>query len=125
MKHLKKSIKRKGSKEVRYTLPESFANREYLFSRGRRKTSTAGAKLYKNGKGEVIVNGVPATEYFTTVSSRGAISSPLVAVGQNDKLDIAVHVSGGGKEGQADAAKLAVSRALLLLNPLFRANLKK
>ena len=110
---------------MRYELPAEFKTREYLFGRGRRKTSVAIAKLYKNGKGTVLVNGVPFEVYFTTVGSRNAIKAPLVAVGQDDKVDMVVDVSGGGKSGQGDAAKLAISRALLLLNPLYRANLKK
>jgi len=125
MKHHKRAIKRKSSKAVAFKMPAGFEGREYLNGLGRRKTSTAQVRIYKNGKGQIIVNGLDYLKYFTTPVTRDSVKAPLVAVGQDDKVDISAMTSGGGKVGQADSVKLAISRALLILNPMFRANLKK
>ncbi|MDO8424999.1 MAG: 30S ribosomal protein S9 [bacterium] len=92
---------------------------------GRRKAATARVRLVKNGTGIVTVNGQPVAEYFTTHESRFACAQALEAVGQTDKLDVSVLVRGGGKEGQADALRLGVARALCKLNPTFHRALRK
>ena len=124
MKHYKSGIKRKGERKV-VPIDESFKAREYLYGLGRRKTARATARLYKNGAGQILVNGFTIEQYFPSERQRIAVRSALVAVGQNDSLDVSLVVSGGGKHGQATSAGLAVARALLELNPAFRPALKK
>lgn len=125
MKHTKQGIKRKGSKRQPVQVPEELKGREYLYALGRRKTSRAQVRIYKNGKGTMFVNGIPLEKYFTEVAARDAVKSPLVAVGQDSKVDVSAVVSGGGKMGQAESVVLGIARALIELNPTFRANLKK
>lgn len=96
----------------------------YHYGLGRRKAAIATARLYK-GKGEMDVNGMPASEYFNNASLIHVIERPLALTGQTDKLKITIKVLGGGKRGQADAIVLAISRALLLLSIDLRPTLKK
>lgn len=97
---------------------------EYLYAVGRRKTAIAKVRLYKNGKGEIVVNDKPAKEYFNA-SLCDIINAPLLAIGQLDKIDIIIKVIGGGISGQAEAARHGISRALVALNLNFRKPLKK
>jgi small subunit ribosomal protein S9 len=92
---------------------------------GRRKTSIARVRLIKNGKGEITVNGKPFDKYFTTYDLRDQVTSPLKITGQETAVDVSVKAEGGGIRGQAEATRLGLSRALILLNPTFRTTLKK
>lgn len=96
----------------------------YHYARGRRKEAVATARLYK-GKGTIIVNEMPATEYFNNDSLIAVLNQPVKLAGQDEKLEISLHVSGGGKRGQADAARLAISRALNVMSEDLRPTLKK
>ncbi len=97
----------------------------YLYAVGRRKQAIATVKLHKNGKGKITVNGKFYTEYFPTDDLEQIVSAPLKSVGQADKVDIEAKVLSGGKHGQAEAVRLGISRALVLLNINFKKNLRK
>ncbi|MFH0815122.1 MAG: 30S ribosomal protein S9 [Candidatus Falkowbacteria bacterium] len=97
---------------------------EYLYAVGRRKTAIAKVRLYKNGKGEILVNDKPIKEYFNAGLCE-IINAPLLAIGQLDKIDITIKVIGGGIVGQAEAIRHGISRALVDLNLNFRKPLKK
>jgi small subunit ribosomal protein S9 len=96
----------------------------YHYALGRRKRAIATARLYK-GDGSVIVNEKPMAEYFNNASLEAFIKSPLILADQEKKLTVSLKVSGGGKRGQADAAKLAIARALQVLSEELRPTLKK
>ena len=81
-------------------------------TQGKRKRSVARATL-RSGKGKVIVNG-QSLHNFSTAGARLRVSEPLIlAGGVSNKISIAVTVNGGGINGQADAARLAIARALV------------
>ncbi len=90
---------------------------------GRRKSAVARVYL-KNGSGAIEINESPADEYFGRATSRMVIRQPLVTLGQTDKYDIKVLVSGGGNAAQAGAVRLGIARALLEVDPAYRAALK-
>lgn len=98
--------------------------RSYLAGLGKRKTARARVKLYQDGSGEITINGLKLKEYFSGFSIENA-KAPLALVGIAKTVDIDVRVSGGGKAGQSDAVRHGISRALLLLNPDFRPDLKR
>jgi len=52
------------------------------------------------------------------------VELPLRTIESSDKFDVKINAVGGGVKGQAEAAKLAISRALLEVNPEFRPALK-
>ncbi|MBS1853977.1 MAG: 30S ribosomal protein S9 [Acidobacteria bacterium] len=91
---------------------------------GRRKTSVARVFL-RPGKGEIKVNNRPFEKYFQTESSRATVRQALAATETVDKFDLLILASGGGVSGQAGAARLGISRALVEFNAELRARLKK
>jgi len=97
---------------------------QYYYSRGRRKEAIATARLYA-GKGEVVANDRPVAEYFNNQSLVEVATAPLKRTGQEQKLRVSLHLSGGGKRGQADAARLAIARALTVMSEELRPTLKK
>ena len=99
-------------------------SRSYLAGLGKRKTARARVKLYQDGSGEVSVNGMKINKYFSGVSIENALA-PLTIANVAKTVDIEANVSGGGKEGQSDAMRHGISRALLLLNPDNRPDLKR
>lgn len=98
---------------------------EYFYAAGKRKTSVARVKLYSSGKGDIVVNEKPATEYFTLMTNIGVVKSPLKLTGNNKKFDIQIKVVGGGISSQAEAARHGIARALLEFDPELRSTLKK
>lgn len=79
---------------------------------GRRKKSVARIYLSK-GKGNVTVNGKDFKEYFPTVALQYRINQPFNLTGNEGKFDVKANVSGGGITGQAEAVRLAMSRAFV------------
>jgi len=91
---------------------------------GRRRTSVARVFL-RPGKGEIKVNGRPIERYFQTESSRAMVRQPLAATETVEKFDLLILANGGGVAGQAGAARLGISRALVEFNAELRGRLKK
>ena len=90
---------------------------------GRRKTSVA--RLYVNkGKGKITVNNKKHTEYFTTPGLQYKIMQPFILTNTEGDFDLKITVKGGGSNGQAEAIRLAISRALCKINSVHRAELK-
>jgi small subunit ribosomal protein S9 len=78
---------------------------------GRRKTSVARVRL-RPGAGNITINGRTLEEYFHNLKQRNAVVAPLEQTGKRSELDVLVRVEGGGINGQADACKLGIARAL-------------
>ena len=91
---------------------------------GRRKTSVARVIL-RSGSGEITVNGKKFEEAFPQLYYRQDIASPLKVTETEGTYDIKINVRGGGPTGQAQAIRLGIARALVDINPDFRANLKQ
>lgn len=93
---------------------------------GRRKAAVARVWLRRNGTGLFVVNDKPVGEYFNTEVSRRSAQIPLSIVPAiASRYDIEVNVFGGGMHGQADAVRLAVSRALVEADETARPALKE
>jgi small subunit ribosomal protein S9 len=93
------------------------------YGTGRRKTSVARVYL-RPGSGEFRVNGRPFEQYFVTESQRSSAKQPLVSTETAAGFNVVANVSGGGVNGQADAVKLGVARALMQFNAELRKPLK-
>ena len=91
---------------------------------GRRRTSVARVRL-KSGSGKIEVNSREFNDYFPTTSLQTAVLRPLELSGRKQTVDIFLKTSGGGVNGQAGAASLAIARALLKLDDTLRPELKK
>ena len=86
---------------------------------GRRKEAVTRVFLSK-GDGKITVNGKDYKTYFPLVYLQNQVEAPLKVVELADKFDILVNATGGGVKGQAEATKLAISRALLEVNAEYR-----
>ncbi len=96
---------------------------EVINTSGRRKTSVA--RLYmKPGSGLIEVNGRKFEEYFPTEVLQIIVKQPLTIV-ENSDFDFKVNVDGGGVAGQAEAVRLAISKALVESDAENRPPLKK
>lgn len=85
---------------------------KYISVTGRRKTSVARVRLYKNGNGSIQINDKKASEYFTP-DKVAEMKLPLKQSGHVKDLNFSIVVSGGGLQGQAIAAKHGISKALV------------
>ena len=96
---------------------------ETVHTIGRRKASVARIYVSK-GKGKIIVNGKDFIEYFPVDTMQYKLKQPFELSGDVGKYDVKVNVNGGGTTGQAEAIRLAISRALCEINPDNRLKLK-
>lgn len=100
------------------------ATTQYFEGIGRRKSSSARARLM-SGSGTIMCNSRTGADYFPRMGDLAAVVGPLTTAGLADKFDVSIKVEGGGVTGQVGAAKLAVARALLKLDPELRKALRK
>src|SRR5690606_26956710 len=97
---------------------------EVVNSIGRRKTSVA--RIYvESGNGDITVNDRDLKEYFPSEILQTIVKQPLTLIKQNSNYTIKVNVDGGGQKGQAEAVRLAISRALCEIDSENRPPLKK
>lgn len=97
---------------------------EVINTIGRRKTAVA--RIYMTpGKGEIKVNGRDYKEYFPFEVHQIVVQQPFATLNNGESYDIKVNVRGGGVTGQAEAARMAISRALVEYNAENRPALKK
>jgi small subunit ribosomal protein S9 len=97
----------------------------YFYALGRRKSATARVRLM-SGKGKITINGKTAADYFQKSEAIAYdLNLPFKSVDSEGKFDITVVVSGGGTTSQAGAIRLALSKALVVLNPDLKTTLKK
>jgi len=100
------------------------SKRQYQYGTGRRKSSVARVRVYEGGTGSIIINGRDIEEYFGLETLKMVVRQPMVATETLGKFDVVCTVAGGGVTGQAGAIRHGISRALLGVNPEFRATLK-
>ncbi|WP_040279270.1 30S ribosomal protein S9 [Psychroserpens damuponensis] len=96
---------------------------EVIHKIGRRKTAVARVYLAE-GKGKITVNKKDMTDYFTTATLQYKVNQPLVMTNNDGNFDITVNVFGGGITGQAEAIRLALSRAMCEVDAEHRLILK-
>ena len=100
---------------------------KYIEAVGRRKTSTARVRILEASKASFIVNGKDAKEYFKTEGQKRLILDPIIkglSGKASLKLNVEVHVSGGGVHSQAEAIRHGLARALVISDSGLRKNLK-
>jgi small subunit ribosomal protein S9 len=88
---------------------------EIINTLGRRKTSVARVYM-KKGTGKVIVNKKEYTEFFPVAMLQSKIQHPFRLTDTVDQYDVTVNVVGGGINGQAEAIRLGISRALVKIS---------
>lgn len=96
---------------------------KYWYGLGRRKTAIAKVRLYSD-HGGFEINEQDASEYFPTPVEVERALYPLKLTG-NNKFGLKVRVNGGGKVAQADAVRLGVARALVVMDKDLKTTLKR
>jgi len=96
---------------------------ELVNTLGRRKTAVARIYL-SEGKGNITVNKREFKEYFPTLALQYIAMQPLTLLEVQEKYDIKVTLDGGGPKGQAEALRLAITRALMVVDAESRKELK-
>ncbi len=100
-------------------MTNSKVNKAYTFAVGRRKTASARVRLFK-GTGENSINNSNEIELIEKILNPFKLTNTL------GKYYFTAKVAGGGKEGQAEAVVLGISRALAKVDPeKYRSILKK
>ena len=100
------------------------SKKPYMYGTGRRKSSVARVHLFPNGTGAVTINGRDIDDYFALETLKLLVRQPFEVSGTMGKFDVEVTVVGGGVTGQAGAIRHGISRALLEVDPAYRASLK-
>jgi len=98
----------------------------YHYALGRRKSATARVRLM-NGKGKLTINERDATEYFDSSKSLlNELLKPFAALElESGKFDISIVVSGGGHNGQVEAIRLGIAKALATMNEDLKGTLRR
>jgi small subunit ribosomal protein S9 len=91
------------------------ADRKYYEGIGRRKRASARVRIYLDGdsNGEFIVNDKDVKVYFPRIGDYETLVGPLVDSELIGKVDVTVHIEGGGDTGQTSAVRLGLARALV------------
>ncbi len=96
---------------------------EVINTIGRRKSAVARIYL-SEGKGNITINKRNLEEYFPAKTLQYVVKQPLTLLEVAEKYDIKVNLNGGGSKGQAEALRLAISRALIEIDAESRPQLK-
>ncbi len=112
----------KSSRAVSTNL--AYPTGEYIEAVGRRKTATARVRLYES-KGDFIVNDKVVGQYFANVTNAPKIyNQPFALTKTVGKFSATIKVSGSGIQGQVEAVRHGITRALVKFNPEFKSLLK-
>jgi small subunit ribosomal protein S9 len=83
---------------------------------GRRKAAVARV-FVSEGTGKIIINKRDLANYFPSTILQFIVKQPLAKLEATEKYDIKINLGGGGFKGQSEAARLAIARALIKINP--------
>ena len=90
---------------------------------GRRKAAVA--RVYvKEGNGKIIINRRDLENYFPSPLLQYVVKQPLTTLNATEQYDIQINLFGGGFKGQSEATRLAITRALIKINPESKPALK-
>jgi small subunit ribosomal protein S9 len=101
---------------------------KYLEAIGRRKRATARVSIWQNDSQKdfnILINDIGYKEYFKDIEFQKIVEAPLKKIKGQKAYKVTIQVKGGGKRGQAEAIRLGLSRALVLLNPEWKPKFKK
>ncbi len=100
--------------------------RRYYEGIGRRKRASARVRIYLDGDatGNFVVNGKEVKEFFPRFGDYLALTGPLADMELLDKVDVSVHINGGGVTGQTSAVRLGLARALVKYDEQMRPALR-
>ncbi|MDR1330505.1 MAG: 30S ribosomal protein S9 [Tannerella sp.] len=91
---------------------------------GRRKAAVARVYVSDEGSGKITINRRDLTEYFPSPILQFVVKQPLSTLNVPELYDVKVNLFGGGFKGQSEAVRLAITRALIKINPESKPALK-
>jgi small subunit ribosomal protein S9 len=97
---------------------------QYTEAVGRRKTSVARVRLYKDGKNDFTVNGKMVEKYFSAKDLERIVRAPFEKIQEEGAYSVTVIVKGGGVHSQAEAIRHGLARSLLMVNEEYRKRLR-
>ena len=100
------------------------ATKNYVWGTGRRKSSVARVRLAP-GTGQMVVNRKEWREYFPTRAAQISVLTPMKVTETESHYDVHVNVIGGGVQGQADAVRHGLARAIASANPSLEGPLRE
>jgi small subunit ribosomal protein S9 len=102
------------------------AKSSYFYGLGRRKSATARVRLF-SGKGDIVINDKPASDYFDgSKNLLNELTKPFNVLELDpEKYHVSAKVAGGGHASQVDAIRLGISKALVVHNEDYRATLRR
>jgi small subunit ribosomal protein S9 len=114
---------RRNSRSRQRSPNDFMAQAQEFIATGRRKNSVARIRMTP-GSGKIDINGRSFEDYFPTAPLQNTVLQPLQTAKVVNTYDLSLNATGGGRAGQAGAARLAIARALLQANGDLRASLK-
>lgn len=111
------------TEELKTIQKEAKLKGKYIGAIGRRKSSTARLRMYKKGNGVFMINGVKMSEYLTE-NQANILKQALKTTGLLRELNFSVITNGGGKKGQTEAIRHAITRALIEMDETMKPALK-
>ena len=100
-------------------------HKKYIETIGRRKTSIARARMTPAAKSSFAVNGKSVEDYFKVKEQVAIATDAITKTPMEQKFAVTIMVKGGGVNGQAEATRHAIARALITYDLSLRGNLKK
>ena len=89
---------------------------EVINAIGGRKAAVARV-FVSEGSGKIVINKREFENYFPSMILQYVVKQPLTTLDVLEKYDIKINLDGGGFKGQSEAARLAIARALVKINP--------
>jgi small subunit ribosomal protein S9 len=105
--------------------PSRTVKRTYTYAVGRRKEAVARVRWHVGSTDPMQVNGRPMEQYFPTKEMQQLVLSPLVLTEHLGRGNMTAKVHGGGVQGQAEAVRLGIARALVKIDADLRLSLKR
>ncbi len=101
-------------------------SRRYYEGIGRRKRASARVRIYldSDAEGNFMVNGKDVKEFFPRFGDYLTLTGPLADTELMGKVDVSVHINGGGITGQTSAVRLGLARALVKYDENLRGSLR-
>lgn len=106
-------------------MSETKTNTKYIEAVGRRKTSVARARLTPSSRSSFVVNDKSVEDYFKVAEQVAIATDAINKTKLEQKFAITIKTSGGGVNGQAEATRHAIARALIIHDLTLRKDLKK
>lgn len=100
-------------------------SQEVVNAVGRRKSAVARVYLTAGGNGKITINDRSLENYFPLEIFQYIVKQPLMVTNLSEGVDIKINLTGGGIKGQAEAARLGISRCLIEMDAELRPELKK